>query len=104
MVEHKNTGNTDEEADETLPLNAQNEKSDVRFQEKQSVFEKIHNEVVGHQGVDGTNKALTLCGHDWVRMSSAYAQFSSNNSVQNNYVFCILVGPYFWGMVGWNSL
>ena len=54
----------DEEGDEIVPLRAQDDKSEVRWQEKQ-VFEKMHNSVV-HLGVDRTYKALKLQGHNWM--------------------------------------
>ena len=66
-VEDENPGEGDdnyEKWDEIVVLRAQNDESEVRFQEKQAVFEKMHNSVVGHLGVDRSYKALKLLGHE----------------------------------------
>ena len=59
-----NPGDSDEEGDEIVAIRAQNDESELKFQENQAVFEKMHNSVVGHQGVDRTHKALKLRRHN----------------------------------------
>ena len=46
-VEDKNPGDTNERKDEIVPSRAQDDASKVPFEEKQVVFEKYHNSVVG---------------------------------------------------------
>ena len=47
--------------DEELEVNkAQDEDSEVRFQNDSAIFEKFHNSVVGHLGCDGRDKSLKL--------------------------------------------
>ena len=41
---------------------------EVSFQEKQAIFEQIHNSVVGHLGVDRTYNSLKLRGYNWMGM------------------------------------
>ena len=63
-VKDANPGDTDEVGDEIVPLRTQDNESDVKLQEKQVVFEKMHNLVAGHLGVYRTYKAFKLRGHN----------------------------------------
>jgi hypothetical protein len=67
-VEDAYPGDSDEEGNEIVPSRVQEADSEVSSQEKQVVFEKFHNSVIGHLGVDRTYKALKLRGHNWKGM------------------------------------
>ena len=44
---------------------------------KKAVFEKFHNSVIGHLGVDRTYKALKLRGHNWKGMREDLKKYVS---------------------------
>ena len=52
-VEDENPADSDEESNEIVALRVQDDDSEVSFQEKQSIFEQMHNSVFGHR-VDRT--------------------------------------------------
>jgi len=63
-VEDANPADSDEEGNEIVASRVQDDDSEVSFQEKQSIFEQMHNSVVGHLGLDRTYKSLKLRGHN----------------------------------------
>ena len=57
-VEDAYPGDSDKEGHEIVPSRVQDADSEVSSQEKQVVFEKFHNSVIRHLGVDRIYKAL----------------------------------------------
>ena len=49
-IEDANPAHSDEEGNEIVASRVQTDDSEVSFQEKQAIFEQLHNSVIGHLG------------------------------------------------------
>jgi hypothetical protein len=69
--------------DNELEVNnkAQNEDSEVRFQNGAAIFEKFHKSVVGHLGCDRTYKSLKFSGHNWVGMKEQLKNYIAEYTI-----------------------
>ena len=66
-VEDENPADIGEEGNDVVASRVQDEDSEVSFQEKQAIFEKMHNSA-RHLGVDRSYKAFKLREYNWMGM------------------------------------